>query len=876
LVKAVRRSHNPPRSGLIRAVLIKTRSFSRRLLRGIPIPALALAFGLLTGVVMWLVVDRVQTQALSEIFDQALESQLEQQARESLIRFDEYRRSFTYFAQLVSTHRRMADYLDPIIWSRLSREIVHYDASNPPSWLPDETTWQGGVYPEHFLLLDPAGNLRELYSPGAAPLPQALQTDPRNHLAASQRKAYVTVFDDTPWLIVSEATEDNARTPMGSLLLMVALDSAFLSASQQFVKSSNNVVAILDPETQRILSSSSPERVPAGEAIEEFEWSFLVTAQSFFDYGDSDVNLLFATLLPRGSLEQTGQQVLDLERRQRLIGALVIISAFVLLFLLLSSRISRLLKRISSLSRRALDLPDDGLDRHGNQLLILEDWIRDFVQLVMRARDEMRREHETELRQTEKLRVAIMDASLDAVVTVNERGEIIDFNPTAQETFGYHHDRAVGQAFAQLVLAEPSRESFERLLHLSLVGADQGAELQRSELQAVASDGRVIPVELSIKPVFLEQQLVFTLYLRDIAERKIREAEIRSLAAFPSESPIPVLRINRVGVITYANPPSTPLLHHWGCRPLQTLPVYWRDLVEQTLVSGETRELEVATDEGVFSLLLAPVAELDYVNVYARDITGEREAEEELKLRQNELVHVTRLSNMGEMATGIAHELNQPLSAIVNFANGCARRLRLDIGGKEELLEALGQISAQAERAGEIIKRLRSMVSRRQPNREVVDVNLLASETCSMISHELKRFEVTIEQRLLARPLWVRVDSVQIEQVLLNLLRNALDALSEQPVGERLLTVSSGIQADGMVCVSVEDNGPGITRESMEHLFDPFFSTKDSGMGMGLAISQTIMNNHHGKIRADSWLGKGTVFTIELPPSVEALVSAAS
>jgi PAS domain S-box-containing protein len=855
---------------------INKRSITRRLLKGIPIPALALAFGLLTGVVMWFIVDRVQTQALSEIFDQALQNQLDQQAREYLIRFDEYRRSFTYFAQLVSTHRRMAEYLDPVIWSRRSRDIVHYDAGNPPSWLPDDTGWQGGVTPQHFLLLDAAGNLRELYSPSAAALPEAVQTDPRNHLAASQRKAYVTVFEETPWLIVSEATEDSARTPMGSLLVMVPLDAAFLSASQQFVRSSNNVVAILDPEAQKILSSSSPQRVPPGEQLEELEWSFLVTAQSFFEYSDSDANLLFATLLPKGSFEQTGQQVLDLERRQRLIGALVIISAFVLLFLLLSSRISRLLKRIANLSRRALDIPGDDLDRHGNQLLILEDWIRDFVQLVMRAREEMRRKHETELQQTEKLRVAIMDASLDAVITVNERGRIIDFNPTAQESFDYGHDDAVGQDFAELVLAPASRAAFERLLYLSLAGADQGAELQRSELQAVARDGRTFPVELSIKPVFLDQQLVFTLYLRDIAERKVREAEIRSLAAFPSESPIPVLRINRRGVITYANPPSTPLLNHWGCRALQTLPVYWRDLVEQTLLGGTTRELEVTTDDGVFSLLFAPVAELDYVNVYARDITVEREAEEELKLRQNELVHVTRLSNMGEMATGIAHELNQPLSAIVNFANGCARRIRLDIGGKTELLEALGQISAQAERAGEIIKRLRSMVSRRQPIREVVDVNMLASETCSMISHELKRFDVIVDQRFHDQPLWVRVDSVQIEQVLLNLLRNALDALSMIPPADRQLIVSTGIQPDGMVYVSVDDNGVGIAGKAMEHLFDPFYSTKESGMGMGLAISQTIMTNHNGRIRADSWPGRGSVFTIELPAGMDAVISAAS
>ncbi|MGB5640308.1 MAG: PAS domain S-box protein, partial [Sedimenticolaceae bacterium] len=546
-------------------------------------------------------------------------------------------------------------------------------------------------------------------------------------------------------------------------------------------------------------------------------------------------------------------------------------------FLLLSSRISRLLRRVSSLSRRALEMPDTDLDRRGNQLLILEDWIRDFVQLVMRARDEMRRQHETELQETEKLRVAIMEASLDSIVTVDERGAILDFNPTAQETFDYRHEEVVGRSFSELVVASKWQETFERLLFLSLAGAEQGAAPQRVEMQAVAHDGRIFPVELSIKPVALEGgRLVFTLYLRDIAERKVREAEIRSLAAFPSESPIPVLRINRRGVITYANQPSAPLLRHWGCRPLQTLPVYWRNRVEEVLQSGSASEFDVVTDSAMFSLMLAPVAELDYVNVYARDITSERAAEEELKRRQNELVHVTRLSNMGEMATGIAHELNQPLSAIVNFANGCARRLRLDIGGKDELLHALGQISAQAGRAGEIIKRLRGMVSRRQPVRETVDLNVLAREACSFISHDLRRNSLSIEDRLSTDALWVRVDSVQIEQVLLNLLRNALDALSGLPVTGRRLVIASGVQPDGMVFVSVQDNGSGISGKEMEHLFDPFFSTKESGMGMGLAISQTIMTNHHGKIRADSWPGKGSSFTIELPPSAEGVVSAVS
>jgi C4-dicarboxylate-specific signal transduction histidine kinase len=168
------------------------------------------------------------------------------------------------------------------------------------------------------------------------------------------------------------------------------------------------------------------------------------------------------------------------------------------------------------------------------------------------------------------------------------------------------------------------------------------------------------------------------------------------------------------------------------------------------------------------------------------------------------------------------------------------------------------------------------MVTRRQPVREVADLNVLAREVCSFISHDLTRQELAIERRLSKQALWVRVDSVQIEQVLLNLLRNSLDALTDLPAQERHLAIESGVQSDGMVFVAVKDNGPGISGSAMEHLFDPFFSTKESGMGMGLAISQTIMTHHHGKIRADSWPGQGSTFTIELPPSVEAVVSAAS
>ncbi len=163
-------------------IKISKRSLTRRLLRRIPIPLLALAFGLVTGFAVWVIVDRVQTRALSNIFDQALESQLDQQARESLIRFDEYRRSFGFFTQLIATHRRMADYLDPIIWSRHPVDIAHYDAGNPPPWLPRDLAWQGGISAWSASKVPPAEAMRSFAPSGGFGQPAGASLPPLRRL----------------------------------------------------------------------------------------------------------------------------------------------------------------------------------------------------------------------------------------------------------------------------------------------------------------------------------------------------------------------------------------------------------------------------------------------------------------------------------------------------------------------------------------------------------------------------------------------------------------------------------------------------------------------------------------------------------------------
>ena len=837
---------------------------------------LAALFGLLTAAAVWIVIDPIQTRAISNIFGEELQEQLEQRARESLLRFDSFLQSYTSTTQLLANHRRMADYLDPVVWfpSDVDPPVIYQQT--PPIWLPDKAIRQLPVLPSHVLLVDVVGRIREQYQLGESGLPTDTALEVKQVFSDTEHHAFLTKLDGRLYVLVSERVEDASRYLMGSLVLLVPIDARFLNASQQRANTSQTTVAILDGENQVILSSSKSEQLLEGESIEQVRKEYVVTAQSFFEYDDTAANLLFATLIPRDMVNATMKRIVAVERRHRLTGAAIVGVLFVLLFMFISGRISRLLRRIAHFSSKALEIEQAQPRKGGNQLLVMEEWIRAFSQAVMKARDEMRAHYTAEIQEREALKSAVLDTSLDPIVTIDQKGRVVDFNPTAEHTFGFSALEATGKQLDNLVFAPGSRDAFNALLKQSFFESDLEAASVMRTLSAVSKEGKELPVEVAIKPVMLEQRALFTVYIRDISERKRQAQEIVSLAAFPSESPMPILRINRPGVVIYANNASKPLLDYWGCRRLQTIPIYWKRLVEEALIRGVAMEEEVQTVDGIYSLLLAPVKNLEYVNVYGRDVTAIKLAEAEARHRQNELIHVSRLSTMGEMATGIAHELNQPLSAIVNFANGCARRIRMGIGEKDDLLGVMRQIADQANRAGEIIKRLRGMVTRQQPVRQDSDLNALVKDACALLAHDRQKLGIALEFKLAKNLQQVRVDPVQIEQVILNLLRNALDALQHQDHSKRELLISTGIGSDGNVYVAIQDNGPGISGTDLKHLFDPFFSTKETGMGMGLSISQTIISEHGGKIRVDSFPGKGTVFIVELPAEQAQLESIAS
>jgi PAS domain S-box-containing protein len=257
--------------------------------------------------------------------------------------------------------------------------------------------------------------------------------------------------------------------------------------------------------------------------------------------------------------------------------------------------------------------------------------------------------------------------------------------------------------------------------------------------------------------------------------------------------------------------------------------------------------------------------DMDAVVVNSRDVTERKRSEAEARQHQAELSYLLRLSTMGEMATALAHELNQPLAAITNYAKGCARRIASGIDEPSQLVPALEEIAAQAMRAGDIIRRLRSLLRKVEVRQELVDVNDLVREVARLVDAEASAHAVRVQLDLAPQLPQVCVDAIEIEQVILNVVRNGLEAVCGVERNQRELLLRTSM-ADDAVEIAVSDNGEGLSADITEKMFEPFFTTKPGSLGMGLSINRSIVEAHGGRLWATPNASRGTTFRFTLPP----------
>ena len=358
----------------------------------------------------------------------------------------------------------------------------------------------------------------------------------------------------------------------------------------------------------------------------------------------------------------------------------------------------------------------------------------------------------------EALLRAIIETSPDGLVTIDQSGIILSFNPAASKMFGYRAEEVVGRNVCCL-MPSPDRERHDGYLARYLRTGERRIIGIGREVQGRRRDGSVFPVELAVGEVSAEGHRLFAGFLRDISAR--REAEQRVLE-----------------------------LH-------------------------------------------------------------------------SELLHVSRLSEMGEMASGLAHELNQPLTAIINYLQACRRLLHDGAAESGRVAGLLEKAIAQGERAGQIIRHLRQFIARGETERTAEQIGAVVEEAASLALIGAGERGIKADFELAEGLPPVQIDRIQIQQVIINLVRNSVDALSG--AGHGRITVRTAGKGPDMVEIEVCDTGPGLDEEVAKRLFQPFVTTKPGGLGIGLSICRTIVEAHDGELWATDNPGGGTIFHLRLP-----------
>lgn len=250
---------------------------------------------------------------------------------------------------------------------------------------------------------------------------------------------------------------------------------------------------------------------------------------------------------------------------------------------------------------------------------------------------------------------------------------------------------------------------------------------------------------------------------------------------------------------------------------------------------------------------------------FTRDLTETKQVEQQLRQHQLQLAHAARMNTLGELTAGIAHELNQPLGAIVNYTKGCIRRLNSQSPDPTTLIPAISEVSKQAERAGEIILRLRRFAKKGELKQTITDPNEVVRESISFLQPEISSHGITIRKKLARQIPPVFADKIQLEQVVVNIIKNAVDALTEAPSEGRRIYLQTSLTNEQAIEILIHDFGPGFNDQELNKIFQPFYTTKNDGLGVGLSISQTIIEAHGGNLKATPQPKEGACFRITLP-----------
>jgi len=548
-------------------------------------------------------------------------------------------------------------------------------------------------------------------------------------------------------------------------------------------------------------------------------------------------------------------------------------------------------------------LIDEKVDSEGEYRIVLPDGTVKYVHAirhpVLNANGELveivgttvditeRKRAEESLRESDKRFRILFEKANDAIFLENERDEIIEVNQRACALLGYSREELLTMKVSDLQAPE-IRGGIGSVVRGEME-KHGGATFETVDLHR---SGRRIAIEVSNTPISDRGQELVLSIVRDITERKRAEEALRRAEGYLVEAQ----RLTHTGAwATDAEPKplywSEELFRLYGLDSQQGFPTHEQAVQRvhpedrDRYVQAFHRVIHQKVDSDVEFRTVLPDGTIRYlyglghpilstngdvVEVVGTtvDITERKCAEEErTRLRQLEadLAHIDRVSILGELAASIAHEVNQPLSGIVSSGSACLRWLARDVPDLEEAREAALRIVRDGKRAGEIIARIRALTKKASAPREKLDLNETIREVLALVGDEAKRNTVVIRTRFGDDVFPVLGDQVQLQQVVLNLVMNAIEAMSR--VGDRareLVITTRNIDPDQLQ-VTVEDSGTGIDPQMIDKIFGSFYTTKPGGMGMGLSISRSILQAHGGRLWATAKDGAGTIFHFTLP-----------
>jgi len=505
-----------------------------------------------------------------------------------------------------------------------------------------------------------------------------------------------------------------------------------------------------------------------------------------------------------------------------------------------------------------------------------------------------RREDEEKLRSAFAFRKAMGESLVTGIRATDMEGRIIFVNPAFCRMTGLAEEELLGQSPPFPYWPPENAEQLRRDLDLTLAGeAPPGG----FEMRIMRRDGHRFDVRMYVSPLIDSdgRQIGWMSSMNDITEPKRARAELeaaheRFVAVLDGLDTAVYVADVASDEILYANRAFKQLYgadavgqNCWlvttACHPergdFQADPRrLGLDDVPRELFDGELRH---PLSGRWYHLRDRAIRWVDGRIVrmeIAADVSDRRRTEEATLRHQERLEQTSRLITMGEMASSLAHELNQPLSAIANYCMGSVNRLKTGDYRQEDILAAMEKASTQAERAGKIIRRTREFVKKSEPNRALVALAGIVEEAIGFAEIEARKASVGIRVDIPPDLPPVFADRIMIEQVVLNLVKNGIEAMQQAHTLDRELVVSARRDEAGMVEVAVADRGHGIDGETADRLFAPFYTTKQEGMGMGLNICRSIVEYHDGRLWAQPNPGGGSVFRFTLPVRIEPVQAA--